>query len=190
MKLALIGARKERPGLGAALLSEFSSHGYEVTAFSKADCNIVEQDWLKVLKSPFDIIILNAFDHQHPEAQLKAFQALFEKFKSDSKVQLVVIGSMAHYFKKETPYEKAKFYLYDFVMSHGKYSLAYACKLLLFEPGTLDNLLRHNKHAFTYSTVEETAQMLRTAVEMNQKFIHLAMRGNRKANAVVDNSNF
>ncbi len=181
MKVAIIGARAGRFGLGSATLQEFSRHGHSVKAFSRSDCNINDPNWCEVLKDSYDVIILNAFDRENPMVQLQAFKQLYERYQHDSRTQLVAIGSMAHYFKIETPYEKAKFSLNQFLMRVGKNSLGYECKLCLFEPGSMDSIVPHVTYPMTYSTSEETAQVLRTSVEMNLKFLHVAMRGNRKA---------
>lgn len=76
---------------------------------------------------------------------------------------------MAHYFARNSDYEKAKGNLYDFVMDMGKRSLEYKCKITLLEPGSIEHIIPFQKHiSFTYLTIEEVINALTACINLNQ----------------------
>jgi hypothetical protein len=178
MNILVLGARPDKYGFGASILKQLEFKEIPFRAISRSQINFVDTSWIERFDfTPYSSIIVNAFDYTNVRAQFNMFIALFEKLKNTN-VQLVAIGSMAHYFKRENDYEIAKGDLHDFVVNIGKHSLEYQCKLVLFEPGAMENhLLRKPNYSFTYSTLTETAQALVQVMLMDQKFVSFAMRG-------------
>ena len=163
--LTVIGV-SEDGGLGNYLADNLSDE-YEVSRHGRAD-----KEW----KLDSDVVVLNMFDHKRPLLQSIEMGRIFRKVK-DKDMTLVAIGSTIHYVDKHREgYAQGKCILnklfYDLAFNTGEYQ----CKMVLLEPGSLDN--RNGKPACNYHLKQaELAKVLRGAVALGQKFLHIAVRG-------------
>ena len=183
MKVLVLGSKPEKYGFGSSIYRAFLANNCEVTAVARPQVDFNNPKWIDVLSSvEFDVVIASAYDHRYPGMQLAMMKHLFEAYRHDPTKQIVAIGSMTHYYQKTDAYSVATKELHHYVLNVGKDSLSYECKLLLLEPGSMDNMLaRKHLYQFTYSKLDETAQMLYQFVNMNLKFLHIALRGGLKS---------
>lgn len=184
-KILILGSNPFKVGFGSALIEQFKNSEFEVDSVCRSIVDLGSDGWFDkcITDKKYDIIIVNGFDYKYPNVQLSVFKLLFEKFKNTEDIQLIVIGSMSHYFKQENSYEIAKKELHDYFINVGKDSLNYKCKLLMVEPGSMENRLPYkDKYTFTYSTLAETAKIVYEVSKLNLKFMSLSLRGNKRSN--------
>jgi hypothetical protein len=105
---------------------------------------------------------------------------IWNKYKDKSNVQIVVIGSMAHYFVPvgiPEEYTLSKRKLKENIIS--KSNLAgYNCKLILAEPGVVDNYLENKPQwAARYIKREELAKLIVNLMKENNRFMMSSIVG-------------
>jgi hypothetical protein len=92
-------------------------------------------------------VILNLFDHRqgHGRTQEKIFDYLWQKLSLTTNVQIIVIGSLAHYWPGlpgiSAEYVEAKRSLHKKVTETYKDVNTYRCKLLYVELGVLESMV-------------------------------------------------
>lgn len=163
--ITVIGVSAEG-GFGNYLADNLSDE-YEVTRHGRAD-----KDW----KLDSDVVVLNMFDHKRPLLQSIEMGRIFRKVK-DTRTTLVAIGSTIHYIDKHREgYAQGKCVLhklfYDLAFNTGEYH----CNMVLLEPGSLDN--KNGRPSCNYHLKQsELVKVLRGALTLDQKFLHLVVRG-------------
>lgn len=176
--------------VGSALCKTFEKAGASVMPITRGDVNFYEIDWQNTLldKIPYTdsslVVILNLYDHTLGRSRLQEeiFDCLWERYSSNKDFQLVVIGSMAHYYGdiKGIPqvYIDSKRRLRDKVVSIGR-TLSYNCKLLMIEPGTIDTYFIDNQPTWptVYFQLLEFADRVYTEVDANSRFSFIMANG-------------
>lgn len=163
--LTVIGVSKEG-GFGNFLADNLSDE-FAVTRHSRCD-----KEW----KLDSDVVVLNMFDHRRPLLQSIELGRIFKKVK-DTSATLVAIGSTVHYVDKHREgYAQGKCILhklfYDLAFNTGEYR----CRMVLLEPGSLDNPYGNPERNYHLKQAE-LAKVLRGALALGQKFLHIAVRG-------------
>ena len=180
----ILGANPNKHMLGTSIIDVFLNGGYQVSSVCRSDVDLSQPGWFDkaIGNNEYDVIIVNAYDWNNHGMQLSVFKTLLERYKNDETKQLVVIGSLTHYFSGNRPYDIAKRELYDFFTNFGIRVVNYKCKLLLFEPGILENLLSDpTRYPFSYSSFSSVSKILFTLVENNLKYMQISLHGNLRS---------
>lgn len=163
--LTVIGVSQEG-GFGNFLADSLSDE-FAVTRHSRED-----REW----KLDSDVVVLTMFDRKRPLLQSIELGRIFKKVK-DTDTTVVTIGSTIHYVDRhQDGYAQGKCIVhklfYDLAFNTGEYQ----CKMVLIEPGSLDN--RYGNPERNYHLKQaELVKVLRGALALEQKFLHLAVRG-------------
>ena len=155
-------------GLGGKITDHFSASWacQPITLLSKYDgydINNVPSILEEVNKVAFgerifhqpmqDLIVLNAFDYSHPEAQQNLFDALWERYKN-SAVTFIVMGSTARMWiwsasnddtdrsRIAKSYAKAKKKLHESVF-YKVWEDTTKARAILIEPSFVENVIEH-----------------------------------------------
>jgi hypothetical protein len=175
--------------VGDSLCRIFAKAGSNVIPVGRKDVDFYEDKWQDTLlgklpnnNSPL-VIILNLYDHAPGRSGLQEeiFDCLWEKYKTNKDVQLVVIGSMAHYYSLEgipQEYTDSKRHLRNKVVTIGR-TLSYNCKLLMIESGTIDTYFIDNQPVWptSYFHLSEFADRIYTEVDANSRFSFIMANG-------------
>jgi hypothetical protein len=180
-KVLILGANPKKYGFGSHLIEKFNKLGYEVDHICRSDVNLNDEDWFsKVFTGKrYDIIIINVFDKNSSQTQLNVFNKVYQELKDDEQLNLVVIGSYAHYYGiNASDYHVAKYLLnrrfHEFIGATNTFK----CKMVLLEPGYLENFLsRPDRFPFMYSTFEQTSDVLINLIKMNLKALQVSLKG-------------
>lgn len=176
----ILGANPNKHMLGTSIIDVFLNGGYQVSSVCRSDVDLNKPDWFDIAigDKDYDIIILNAYDRNNHGMQLEVFKTLLEKYKDDETKQLAVIGSTTHYFGNTSQkYDNAKRDLHEYFMKFGIHDSRYKCKLMLFEPGVLENFLQNkDKYPVSYSSFSTISKILFNLVQLNLKFIQISLR--------------
>jgi hypothetical protein len=148
-------------------LADSLADEYEVTRHGRS-----EPEW----KTDSDVVVLNMFDRERPLMQVVHFDRLFKEMKNTNRT-LVAIGSTIHYFNKnQSGYANGKCALHKLFYGLALRTGEYECKMVLIEPGSLDN--RHGQpHIHAHMKQSELVDAIRATLALKQKFIHLAIQG-------------
>lgn len=166
MKTCTIIGVSETGGFGN-FLADSLSDTYEVTRHGREDT---------VWKTDSDVVVLNMFDHARPLMQVLKYSLLFDQLRNTN-VMLVAIGSTVHYASKvPSAYRLSKEALQKRFYSLALHTGGYQCKMMLVEPGSLDN--EHGQpHVNFHLKQSELVRVIRSALELEQKFLHIVVRG-------------
>lgn len=175
--------------LGDALCKTFENTGSKTTPISRNDIDFSSENWQQTLleKIPKSdtstVIVLNLFDHSPGKGHIQEqiFDTLWANFKLLKNIQIVVIGSMAHYhdlpgIPKE--YTDSKRNLRNKVVGTGRLG-TYNCKLLMLEPGVIESLFIDNPPAWEcmYFKTQEFADRILSEVDSNSRFSFVMANG-------------
>ena len=140
---------------------------YEVTRYGRAEPN-----W----KLDSDVVVLNMFDRDKPLMQMVHLSHLFKEMKDTNKA-LVAIGSTIHYYNPvQSGYSNGKHALHKMFYSLALNIAEYRCRMILIEPGALDN--KHGQPQLSHHMKQkELVELIRVALSLNQKFLHIAAQG-------------
>lgn len=163
--ITIIGISSKRGGFGNYMLAHFQ----DAVGLGKGDP--IDLDQLG------DTVIINLFDHSPGNhlVQLDTFNKVFEHVKDQEK-HVIAIGSTAHLFK-QGPYEDAKRMLHNHIYELGKAQVNYKAKLALIEPGTMQMLSGRPVVGKVHIKYQEVFQVVKGVIEINPKFMHVALRG-------------
>lgn len=123
-----------------------------------------------------NIVIVNVYDHDsgYQDVQEEVFKSMFD-FYRDQNTTIVVMGSMiAAHAVYQTTYAKAKRSLANAVIRAS--TLKRACKLVLIEPGVLENNVGAYPNS-PYATFEEVAEIIRYSFYSSASFLRLGLVG-------------
>lgn len=193
MNTIVLGGRSK---FGLVLSDYLSRQHHKVLAIGREDFDL-SSGWVTLLHkrvldlfgSPdnVDTVVINVYDYRpgYSDVQQRVFDTCWQIFK-DKQVQLVVIGSMIHYFRQDTEYAKTKKALLNHCIRVTQ--LPHVAKLLFVEPGVLENAVdRHSTpHAMYF---EELAEKICTFMKINDSYLHVALRGKHKSSTMTGMKN-
>lgn len=175
--------------VGDTLCNAFSKTGSTAVAITRNDVDFNSESWQSDLQPKIPttssqlVIVLNLYDHSPGRGRLQEeiFDWLWGQYKLQSNVQIVVVGSMAHYYELSgisEEYTSSKRNLRNKVVGTGRLAV-YNCKLLFLEPGVIDTYLTCNSPQWnaTYFTSQEFADRVIVEVDTNNKFTYVTMMG-------------
>jgi hypothetical protein len=126
-----------------------------------------------------DLIVLNAFDHAHPEAQQNLFDALWEQYKN-SDVTFIIMGSTAKMWGWNAAsdiaksYSKAKKKLYESVF-YKVWEDTTKAKAILIEPSFVENVVNYfEDKGQLYLSHEELLSIIDAGLSLS-KFMKLVV---------------
>lgn len=153
-------------GLGGEIRSHLMSHKHAMVSIGKNEgydiCNtqsildvFSRITWdVRIVGEPNrDLIVLNAFDYSHPEAQQNLFDALWERYKNAA-VTFIVMGSTARMWiwsasnddtdrsRIAKSYAKAKKKLHESVF-YKVWEDTTKANAILIEPSFVENVIHH-----------------------------------------------
>lgn len=179
------------PGkVGESIANSFKDTGSLVTQITRADMDFASP-WKDSLLSLIPdsagdlVIVVNIFDYTTGRGKLQeeVFDYLWQLYSGNDKVQIVVIGSMAHYYSLDNiapEYTVSKFQLRNRVVSLGR-THDYACKLLFIEPGVIENYVECKPTwPLTYYTRKEFSDKVVSYVDNNERFMFVMADGAHK----------
>lgn len=175
--------------VGEALCNTFADTGSSVLPISRKDVDFYKDDWKETLLAKIPdvttplVIVINLYDHSPGKGyiQEQIFDLLWAKYKANENIQIVAIGSMAHYHELEgipVEYTNSKRNLRNKVVGTGRLG-SYLCKLLFIEPGVIEAYLETKpKWIAPYLTNKEMAEKVLALVESNSRFTFAMANGN------------
>ncbi len=185
------------PGkIGDILCETFGNTGSSIIPITRSDVDFSIDGWQQNLSDKIPntdnhlVIILNIFDHTPGRGfvQEQIFDYLWSKYKLFNNVQIVVIGSMAHYhdlpgIPKE--YTDSKRNLRNKVVGTGRLG-TYTCKLLFLEPGVVESLFIDNPPAWQcmYFKTQEFADRILMETNANSRFSFVMVNGSHLYNPI------
>lgn len=175
MKLSIIGSQT---GLGQHMVKFFQYERFNVFGLSRPDYDITTQEGCeKILTETEDseIIILNAYSHDMPNAQNALFEKLYRKYKN-SKKTLVIISSYAANFAHiaKTAYAANKMLLSRRATEES--AREHNIKLVVIEPSYLENKTDDQlKILVNQIPFEELCFAIRSAIKMPFNFVKLTV---------------
>lgn len=168
---------------GAYLTEDLTTRGNKVLGVGRETVDF-KSGWMLKLEEPIkaqfgdpkdiNVVIVNVYDHDpgYQDVQEEVFKSMFDFYRGQ-KTTVVVIGSMiASHSVYQTPYAKAKRSLADTVIRAS--TLKRACKLVLVEPGVLENSSYPNS---PYATFKEVAELIRYSFYSSASFLRLGLVG-------------
>lgn len=189
--IAIIGYNQNTKKIGN-YLHEIYSQQHQVITIGRDNLDFSNNDWqknlnilLKSLPEPFTII-LNIFDYKNMELQQSIFNFIWENYKMNKKVHIVVMGSLVHYADKDLISEEyflAKKTLHDVCVKNAIQDY-YECKLLLIEPGVVQSYIANNNPNWPsmYITDEELVNKILSLIDLNEKFMSVSLIGSHPYN--------
>lgn len=175
--------------LGQALCDRFSETGSQIIPLSRKDINFYDDNWRTVLLEKIPdttkplTIIINLYDHSpgRGHIQEQIFDCLWAKYKTYENVQIIAIGSMAHYHALDgipEEYVISKRNLRNKVGGTGRLGI-YNCRLMFLEPGVIEAYLETKPTwAAPYFTNAEMADKILKFSDANDRFLFLMANGN------------
>lgn len=184
--VCVIGVTEHK--VGEALCDAFAGTGSTIVPIGR-EVDFRATGWEESLSSKLPdetkplVIILNLFDHApgYGFIQEQIFDFLWAKYKLMPNVQIVAIGSMAHYHILEgitKEYTDSKRKLRDKVVGTGRLG-TYRCKLLFIEPGVIESLFIDQPLTWQtmYFYTEEFANRVLIEVNANDRFSFIMANG-------------
>ena len=178
------------PGkLGQALCDRFSTSGSQIVPLGRKDVDFYSDNWKTTLLEKIPdttkplVIIINLYDHTPGRGyvQEQIFDCVWAKYKTYENVQVVAIGSMAHYHALDgipEEYVTSKRNLRNKVGGIGRLG-SYKCKLMFLEPGVIEAYLESKPTwAAPYFTNAEMADKILKFSDANNRFLFLMANGN------------
>lgn len=178
------------PGkLGAALCDRFSQTGSQIIPLGRKEIDFYDDNWRTTLLEKIPgttkplTIIINLYDHSPGRGyiQEQIFDCLWAKYKTYENVQIVAIGSMAHYHALEgipEEYVTSKRNLRNKVAGFGRLGV-YKCRLMFLEPGVIEAYLETKPTwAAPYFMNAELADKILKFSDANDRFLFLMANGN------------
>jgi hypothetical protein len=184
----VLGA-SEKGGLGQLLAKELKARQRPIVVTTRSSCdlsnNFVEDLNLEeIVRSGQQVtFIVNVFDYDDSRLQYEVTNKLLSLFRDYKNVQIVAIGSIAHYYNFNrgsyigAAYQEAKQDLRDLCFHTGLHK-KFDCRLLLVEPGTLSNFIEdHPDFKSDYFDIREFAIKVISLMDLNEKFMSVSMSG-------------
>lgn len=126
-----------------------------------------------------DLIIVNAFDHrsEYASMQRNIFQTVWKLYKDNPRTTILVIGSICHHEPERNTdlYVDAKRTLAR-MCAHLSLS-EHQCKLILLEPGPMENRIGLQTIPRSVLPFAEVAALMTQAIDMNLPYLQIGMRG-------------
>lgn len=176
-------------GLGFELANELEKQSRQVRRVGRANVDF-SGNFVEALASDqqaesgeFLCFVINLFDYSSVHIQEYVFKTLWDRYKDFVNVHIVVIGSLAHYYQDlpivSRDYREAKRVLRTECFRAGLRS-DYKCRLLLVEPGTLDNFVKENREfTSSYFVMGDFVSKLIQFMDMNDRFMSVSLSGNK-----------
>jgi len=181
----IIGYNPDTQKIGNALVSNLKDHN--VTTIGRDNFDFALPNWqdnltttLSKIDTPL-VVIINLFDYSNITLQQKVFDIVWQKYKNNSDVHIVAIGSTAHYLDSvdyvSQEYFDAKKALNQ-TCFHIGIKTYFKCKLLLVEPGTVESYLTTKPSWSTvYFTDNEIAKKIIALIDINSRFLSATLNG-------------